>query len=311
LKKSNGKRQQIKYLVLTSITYALITQHLNAGTVTKVDIDPIKADVNKTVTLKLQFSSEEISCGLKLDWGNGRVERIRVGKDQQLKPPYLVEGSYSTAGNFQIAISGELIPRGLRTLGPCDVNFIRTINIIDPVIEARLAEEKAERERIEQAAKEAEQAEKKRLAEEAASRKERALAEQKERREAEERERAAKAEREKYVPVKSKRYVAIFKCEEHAWAENSQLHVRQAMEYYKIRGMDGVKLYAKGLRHCAPMFQPVDAKKVPSLEGSKLYKSEGAADYIVYTVSNGFQTITSGNSSTMLPTWTLYAIIGN
>jgi len=298
-------------LILSIICYLTVRTSSIAGTVSKVNIDPIRADINKSVSVKLQFASEDISCGLKIDWGNGKVERLRVGKDQQLKPPYLIENSYAAPGSFQVVLSGELIPRGLKTVLPCEVSFSGTVQVIDPVAEAKLAEERVQRERLEQEAKEAEQAEKKRLADEAASRRERAIAAQKERREAEERERAAQAEREKYVPVKGKRYVAIFRCEQHAWAENSQLHVQNAFEYYKARGMDGVKLYSKGLRYCSPIFQPVDPSKVPSLAGSRLYKSEGASDFIVHTVSNGFQTITSGNSSTMLPTWTLFAIIGN
>ena len=178
------------------------------------------------------------------------------------------------------------------------------------MVEARLAEEKLQREKFEKEQKEAELAEKKRLAEEAAARRERALAAQKEERAAEERERAAQAEREKYVPVKSKRYVAFFKCDLHAWTENSELHVEQALEYFRVHGEKGVKTYAQGLRHCTTTYQPIDPSQVPSLAGARLYKSDGAADYLVYRVSNGFKTVNSGNSSTFLPTWTLFSIMG-
>jgi len=290
--------------------YLLGLPSSNAGTVSKVEIDPMRTDLNKSVSVKLQFASEDVSCGLKIDWGNGKVEKLRVGKDQQLKAPYLIENVYQAAGSFRVVVSGELIARGLKTLFPCDVSFSETLQITDPVVEARLAEEKAQREKLEREQKEAELAEKKRLAEEAALRRERALAAQKEERAAEEREKAAKAEREKYVPVKTKRYSAFFKCDLHAWTENSELHVEQAIEYFRVHGEKGVKTYSQGLRHCTTTYQPVDPSQVPSLAGARLYKSDGAADYLVYQVSNGFKTVSSGNSSALLPTWTLFSILG-
>jgi hypothetical protein len=317
----------MRFNKLTKVTSFAVTCSLfclsssNAGTVSKIEIDPMRADLNKSVSVKLQFASEDVSCGLKIDWGNGKVEKLRVGKDQQLKAPYLIENVYPVAGSFRVVVSGELIARGLKTLLPCDVSFSEILQVTDPVIEARLAEEKFQREKLEKEQREAEIAEKKRLAEaeiaekkrlaeEAAARRERALAAQKEARAAEEREKAAQAEREKYVPVTSKRYVAFFKCEQHAWNGISESHVLLAIESFRVHGEDGLKRYAKGSHNCTTTFEPIDASKVSSLAGARLYKSEGAADYIVYTVSNGFKSVTSGNSSTMLPTWTLFAIMG-
>jgi hypothetical protein len=101
-----------KVLPLAIACYLSFLSSSNAGTVSKVDIDPIRSDLNKAVSLKLQFSSEDISCGLKIDWGNGKVEKLRVGKDQQLKAPYLIENVYPAAGSFRVVVSGELIPEG-------------------------------------------------------------------------------------------------------------------------------------------------------------------------------------------------------
>ena len=175
--------------VLVSFIFSIAA---TASTVSRVDVEPRRADVNKPVAVNLSFATEDVSCGLKVDWGNGKVDKVRVGKDHQLRPPYTLENVYSSTGSFKVVVTGEMLLRGLRSVGPCDVSVAHVVQVIDPLVEAKLAEERASRERLELAAKEAERIEKARQAEEEARKQEIAIAQQRERNEAEQRERASR-----------------------------------------------------------------------------------------------------------------------
>jgi hypothetical protein len=99
------------------------------------------------IALPLPGDPNSVSCGVKVDWGDGSSDRYRAGKDLQLKPPFNIQHSYTKPGIYNLAIEGETSVRGLNTVGACDIKLRRTIEAYDPVEEARkLAQEKEQRE---------------------------------------------------------------------------------------------------------------------------------------------------------------------
>lgn len=151
-----------------------------ANTVSRITPGTVSPELNKPFSLNFTFAenSSSVSCGLTIDWGDGKVDRLRVGEGQQLMPPYTTEHTYAAAGDYRIRISGETIIRGVRSVLPCNVRQELAVKVADPVEVARLAaiKEAQERERQEQERQRREQEEARkaevaaRLAREAAER---------------------------------------------------------------------------------------------------------------------------------------------
>ena len=121
-------------------------------------------EVGKTHSIKLKLKSDSggIYCGINIDWGDGQNQEYRVGKDFEIPPPYQVEHMYHESGTKKITLKGVALIRGLGSVGPCLGEFTDTINIIDPqkiqankekVLAERLANEKDERRRRDEAAR--------------------------------------------------------------------------------------------------------------------------------------------------------------
>jgi hypothetical protein len=129
-----------------------------AGVVSKLEVNENQLEVNKELILTLKFadSPSAIACGLSIDWGDGKIERFRVGEGQQIPPPYKINHLYSLPNKYKVRINGELLVRGLRSVPACDVKQEGTITVYDPVEMAKRAQEKAEAEKEQRARNEAE-----------------------------------------------------------------------------------------------------------------------------------------------------------
>jgi TPR repeat protein len=129
-----------------------------AGVVSKVDASDTQIEKDKEVSLTFKFadSTSPIACGLSIDWGDGKIERFRVGEGQQIPPPYKINHLYSLPNNYKVRINGELLVRGLRSVPACDVKQEGTITVYDPVEAAKRAQEKSEAEKEQLARNEAE-----------------------------------------------------------------------------------------------------------------------------------------------------------
>ena len=123
----------------------LILLPVKAGVVSKIEISENQIEKDKEIAITLQFanSSSAIACGIQVDWGDGKVERFRVGEGQQVPPPYKLNHAYSTPNTYKIRINGELLIRGLRSLAPCEVKREGTITVVDPIELAKQNELKA------------------------------------------------------------------------------------------------------------------------------------------------------------------------
>lgn len=126
-----------------------------ANPVAKITTSTEPAEIDKPFVLSFTFAdnSKPVACGMKIDWGDGKVERLRFGEGQQVLPPYVIEHSYTSTGQFKIQINGDLISRGLKTVLGCDVKKEGVLTVVDPKEVERLAQEKValERTRREQA----------------------------------------------------------------------------------------------------------------------------------------------------------------
>ena len=169
--------KKIKYLLALITLIAFLP--VKAGVISKIEIGENKIEIDKEFALTLQFAnnSSAIACGLQIDWGDGKVERFRVGEGQQIPPPYKINHTYSSPNTYKLRINGELLIRGLRSLPACEVKREGTLTVVDPVAEkerqikedaqAQLRKEREEIAKAEAAARAAKDAEEraKRLAE--------------------------------------------------------------------------------------------------------------------------------------------------
>jgi hypothetical protein len=141
------------FLICIAVILTAVIPPVSAGIVSKIDVSENQIEKDKEFSITLQFASNTnaIACGLQIDWGDGSIERFRVGEGQQVQPPYKINHTYSSANTFKVRINGELLIRGLRSLPPCEVKREGSISVIDPVEFAKQNELKAAAEKQRQA----------------------------------------------------------------------------------------------------------------------------------------------------------------
>ena len=144
---------KLSHLIVVALAASAFFAPARAGKLSSVADSPKTVEINKPYELTFVFEGDPaaVACGLKVDWGDGQVEKFRVGQNQQLRPPYKVQHVYTVLGPKKIDIQGEVMIRGLKSLAACDARFSGIKNVIDPVEEARKSaasdEAKAQRER--------------------------------------------------------------------------------------------------------------------------------------------------------------------
>ncbi len=140
-------------LIVVALAASAFFAPAQAGKLSSVADSPKTVQINMPYELTFVFEGDPaaVACGLKVDWGDGQVEKFRVGENQQLRPPFKVQHVYTVLGPKKIDIQGEVMIRGLKSLAACDARFSGIKNVIDPVQEARKSaasdEAKAQRER--------------------------------------------------------------------------------------------------------------------------------------------------------------------
>jgi len=102
--------------------------------------------INQGVNISIDFTSEKQPwCGLRVDWGNGKSQPVRVGHDgDEGAPtsPIKLSNSYNTAGKYNISVKGELLIRGLAgTALPCEIKANSAeVVVIDPETDTKYIE---------------------------------------------------------------------------------------------------------------------------------------------------------------------------
>lgn len=92
---------------------------------------PDRAVIGTSLEVVVTFNEpdDRIGCGLVVNWGDGEIQKLRVGLEHQLKPPYKIQHTYKTPGQFSPMVTGELMIRGLRTVPGCEGKFSSVVNV--------------------------------------------------------------------------------------------------------------------------------------------------------------------------------------
>ena len=90
----------------------LMGQHAQANT----GLSVTKAEGTGAVRI-VATNAQDSACGAAVDLGDGKVERKRL----EPKEDWEIQHAYAADGNFTVSLSGVLIARGLRSVGPCDL----------------------------------------------------------------------------------------------------------------------------------------------------------------------------------------------
>lgn len=124
-----------------------IFQPVFGQTIKSINIEGTNYLINRSININIDFTSDKKPwCGLRVDWGNGKSQPVRVGHDGFAEgaptSPIKVSNTYNSAGKYIISVKGELLVRGL-TGGalPCEVMAAPVeISIVDPETDTKYIE---------------------------------------------------------------------------------------------------------------------------------------------------------------------------
>ena len=71
------------------------------------------------VNLAKPFSTTNVWCGLRIDFGNGESKNIRVGENGDQDLNFTYKYTYSNVGTYNASVVGEFMPRGLKSATAC------------------------------------------------------------------------------------------------------------------------------------------------------------------------------------------------
>ena len=133
----------MKFAYFLVLTWIGLFQSASAQTMKAINLEPGDKLINQGVNISIDFTSEKKPwCGLRVDWGNGKTQPVRVGHDgDEGAPtsPIKLSNTYNTAGKYNISVKGELLVRGLTgTAMPCEVKTSAAeVVVIDPVADSQ------------------------------------------------------------------------------------------------------------------------------------------------------------------------------
>lgn len=134
------------FCLALSLQSPLQAQVLNSASLSK---SPVSINEDFAVTVQLTPNSNTVWCGMRVEYGDGRTQDIRVGSDGFQSLPLKLTHRYGGSGDFNIRIYGRYMSRGLKSAIPCEGAPISLpVKVIDPAAAeaARRLEEQALRE---------------------------------------------------------------------------------------------------------------------------------------------------------------------
>lgn len=111
---------------------------------TRIELDADRVAVGRDVRIGITFDrTDRVWCGLRINFGDGESRDVRAEE-----APLIVSKRYAAVGSYAVNVEGKMLIRGLKTAGAClgmlsSAQFI----VFDPVAEARVELELAERRR--------------------------------------------------------------------------------------------------------------------------------------------------------------------
>ena len=136
----------MKYTYFLAVTWLFLFQSASAQTMKTINLEPGDKLINQGVNISIDFTNEKKPwCGLRVDWGNGKSQPVRVGHDgEEGAPtsPIKLSNVYNAAGKYNISLKGELLIRGLTgTATPCEVKATPLeVLVIDPETDTKYIE---------------------------------------------------------------------------------------------------------------------------------------------------------------------------
>jgi hypothetical protein len=124
-------------------------QILNSASLSK---NPVPINEEFAVVVQLTPNNNTVWCGLRVEYGDGRTQEIRVGSEGFQSLPLKLTHRFVGSGEYNIRIFGRYLSRGLKSANACEGSPISVpVKVIDPaVIEAaKIREEQVLREQNE------------------------------------------------------------------------------------------------------------------------------------------------------------------
>lgn len=87
-----------KWILAASALLAISAQ---AQTLNGIKVEPANAKVGEAVKITASFdATESANCGLRLHFGDGQVEKVRINKASEM--PYVISRTYAKAGSYKV-----------------------------------------------------------------------------------------------------------------------------------------------------------------------------------------------------------------
>jgi len=136
----------MKFLSIVILLFLSLLQSAFAQTMKSISVESGDNLVNQNINISIDFTSEKKPwCGLRVDWGNGKSQPVRVGHDGEEgapSSPIKLSNVYNAPGKYNISVKGELLIRGLTgTATPCEVKAAPSeVLVIDPETDTKYIE---------------------------------------------------------------------------------------------------------------------------------------------------------------------------
>ncbi len=121
--------------MFASIAIGVLTPVVNAQEVVAVSAASDRGRVNEDFAFQITLRStgQMAYCGLRIDYGNGSVQDVRIESDAGLTQS--LQARYASPGRYTITARGRTLVRGLKTLAACSGEKSFTVNVSDPAVE--------------------------------------------------------------------------------------------------------------------------------------------------------------------------------
>ena len=136
----------MKYTYLLLLAWLCLFQSAFAQTMKSINIEGGDNLINQSININIEFTSDKKPwCGLRVDWGNGKSQPVRVGHDGDEgapSSPIRLSNVYNAPGKYNISLKGELLIRGLTgTATPCEVKVAPAeVLVVDPETDTKYIE---------------------------------------------------------------------------------------------------------------------------------------------------------------------------
>jgi hypothetical protein len=121
--------------LLASFTLAALMPLAQAQEVVSISAASDGGRVNEDIAIQvgLRSNGQSVYCGLRVDYGNGVIQDIRIENEAGLTQN--LQARYPNPGRYTITVRGRTLVRGLKTLTACSGERSFTVNVADPAVE--------------------------------------------------------------------------------------------------------------------------------------------------------------------------------